>query len=180
MHTPNILAISGSTKKLSTANILLKQIKERYPNKINLNIYTDLDQLPHFNPDIENEQLPEKVSTLRQLIVESDGVLFCTPEYVFSIPGSLKNVIEWNVATTNFSNKPVAMIIAAASGKKAFESLALILQTIEAHLPNTSTLLIQGAKGKISTNNHITDAQLLNEIDVVIHSLIDCINKQSS
>lgn len=175
MKKPKVLAISGSTKQQSTSLSILSYIKETFNYTLELVIYNKLASLPHFNPDIKEADLPQEVKELRELILSADGVLFCTPEYVFSLPGSLKNVIEWQVATTLFSAKPVAIIVAAASGDAAFESLSLILTTIEAQLPNSSKLLVKGAKGKISAEGSITDHALEAEIKKVIGSLIQTI-----
>lgn len=169
-----ILGISGSTKSTSTSLSVLKYIADKYGQKIELNIYNKLSALPHFNPELE-ESLPDPVIELRSLIEKADGILFCTPEYVFSLPGSLKNLIEWNVSTVLFSSKPVAIIVAAASGKKAFESLDLILTTIESILPNESKLLLQGAKGKIGKNGEIVDSVTTEKINNVIVSLLETI-----
>jgi NAD(P)H-dependent FMN reductase len=84
-------------------------------------------------------------------------VLICTPEYVFSLPGALKNAIEWCVSTTVFSEKPVALITASASGIKAHESLQLILKTIYADVREETQTLIQGAKGKVGDDGEIKD-----------------------
>jgi len=134
--------------------------------------------LPHFNPELE-EALPNPVSKLRIAIEDADGILFCTPEYLFSLPVSLKNLIEWNVSIVLLSNKPVAMIVAAASGKKAFDSLDLILTIIESSLPKESKLLAQGAKGKISNDGEIMDEETMVVLNKVISSLGKTINDQT-
>jgi len=175
-----ILAISGSTKSKSTSLSILKFLGNHFKEEIELNIYNGMAALPHFNPELE-EQLPTSVSELRNLIKESDGVLFCTPEYVFSLPGSLKSLIEWNVSTVLFSTKPVAMIIAASAGEKAFESLGLILTKIESTLAEESKLLIRGAKGKLNADGGISDEETIAKLEKVIFSLIETIkdkNKQ--
>lgn len=174
----NILAISGSTKSNSTSHHILNHIKAKHTNEIELEIFDGIEKLPHFNPSITDEELPREVIEFRNRILNADGVIFCTPEYVFSIPGSLKNAIEWCVSTTVFSHKPVAIIIAAASGEKAFESLSLILTTIETILPEESRLLIQGAKGKVSTTGEITDKATMEQIERVIQSLIATIKDE--
>ena len=178
-----ILAISGSTKNKATSHSILHFIAETYKDIVNIEVYTSIANLPHFNPDSDNDNLPQEVAQLRKKIEDADGLLFCTPEYVFSLPGSLKNLIEWNVSSTLFSGKPVAMIIAAASGEKAFESLGLILTTIEAILPTESKLLIKGAKGKLDANGKIIDRFVLKEIDKLMNSLIlniESDNKQAT
>jgi NAD(P)H-dependent FMN reductase len=148
-------------------------LKQQYNDHFEIQIYNKISELAHFNPELEKD-LPKEVAELRKLIELSDGVLFCTPEYVFSLPGSLKNMIEWNVSTTLFSGKPVAMIIAAASGKKAYESLALILTTIECVLPETSKLLIQGARGKIN-KGRINDQEIIVALSNLMFSLKETI-----
>jgi len=169
-----ILGISGSTKSKSSSLSILKYLKDRYSEFVELEIYSRISDLPHFNPEKE-DTLPDSVIELQHLIKESDGIIFCTPEYVFSLPGSLKNLIEWNVSTILFSCKPVAIIVAAASGKKAFESLDLILTTLECTLPDRSKLLIQGAKGKLGINEEIEDQNMIEDLNNVILSLIETI-----
>ena len=115
-----ILAISGSTKKNSSNEAILRFVAENFKNTTVVEVFDSIDKLPHFNPDVDKEALPAEVLNFRNQIQEANGILICTPEYVFSLPGSLKNAIEWNVSITNFSNKPVAFIVAAASGEKAF------------------------------------------------------------
>jgi len=172
-----VLAICGSTKQHSSSLSILKYIAENFQNNFHLEIYEALAALPHFNPDLDNEdRLPAEVRTLRQKIQEADGVLFSTPEYVFSMPSSLKNALEWNVSTVNFSSKPTAMIVAAASGKKAFESLALVLTSIEAVLPEQSRLLIGGAKGKIGKGGAILNEETKAQIHTTVQSFIDTMN----
>ncbi|GET26025.1 NADPH-dependent FMN reductase [Prolixibacter sp. NT017] len=164
-----ILAISGSTKQQSLNLALLKAIAATYSDRITVDLYDGIDKMPHFNPDKDNETPPESVVDFRNRITESDGVIICTPEYVFSLPGSLKNAIEWTVSTTIFSKKPVALIVAAASGEKAVESLKLIMSTLDAVIPANGSLLIKGAKGKIGPNGVIADAKT----DAKLNRLMD-------
>ena len=174
MNRKKILAISGSTKSKSSSLSILKFIQNTFQDKIDLKIYHNLSGLPHFNPELESE-LPNSVIELRKEIEEAEGLLFCTPEYVYSLPGSLKNLIEWNVSTVLFANKPVAIIVAAASGQKAFQSLELILKTIESKLPDDSMLLIQGAKGKITGDATVNDQSTIIQISKVVESLMNSI-----
>lgn len=176
-HKKKILAIPGSTKSKSSSLSILKYMAEVYRHKIDMVIYDRIASLDHFNPELE-DNLPENVVELQSLISQSDGVLFCTPEYVFSLPGSLKNLIEWNVSTVLFSAKPVAMIVAAASGQKAFESLDLILTTLESCLPDASKLLIRSVKGKMDKDGIIEDAHMKQDIEKLFNSLLNTIEVQ--
>ncbi len=123
----------------------------------NLTIYNDLKTLPHFDADLSLQNTPDSILEFRELVKRADGVIICTPEYVFSIPSGLKNIIEWCVSTTVFSNKPLGIITASAQGSMGHEELQMILQTIEARFNNKTCLLIQGIKGKISPVGEITD-----------------------
>ncbi len=142
-----ILAICGSTRKNSTNESILKGIVEANKDRLDISIYNKIDTLPHFNPEVE-PSTPASVAQFLKLIEDANGVLFCTPEYVFSLPGSLKNAIEWTIPTTVLLNKPVAIIVASGLGEKAFESLILIMNTVGAKIPAESTLLIQGLRNK--------------------------------
>lgn len=166
-----IFAISGSTKSGSSNASVLEFIAKEYENLFDVEIDKGVDKLPHFNPDLDNENVQEEVRIFRNNIAEADAVIICTPEYVFSLPGCLKNAIEWTVSTTVFSNKPVAIIVAAASGEMAFESLDLIMNTIEAKVAEGSKLLIKGVKGKIDRNGEIVDQDVVKKIESLIRSL---------
>lgn len=156
-----ILAISGSTRKNSSNFRLLKKIAALSTEIFEVTIFEKLDQLPHFNPDLE---APAEIIELRNQVEAADGVIICTPEYVFSLPGSLKNAIEWCVSTTVFSNKSVGLITASASGEKGHESLQLIMSTLEATFDQETTLLIRGIKGKIDAEGEITDPETFQKI----------------
>ena len=154
-----ILAISGSTKVNSTNETLLKMMGEMAKDKYEMNTYP-IASLPFFNPDIDRDGAPKEVLDFRRQIEAADAVIICTPEYVFSLPGVLKNALEWTVSSSSFSGRKTALIVASASGEKAFESLQLIMKTIEAKIDDKTSLLIQGAKGKVDANDTHTKEKL--------------------
>jgi chromate reductase len=153
----NILAISGSTRKESSNHKLIHFFTESVKDKYNVTLFEGIDTLPHFNPDLDSDNPPQKVTDFRKAVSNADAILFCTPEYVFSIPGSLKNAIEWCVSTTVFSQKPIGIITASASGAKGHEELKMIMHTLEAKFTDEATLLISGIRGKINNEGSITD-----------------------
>src|SRR5262245_29230423 len=130
--TPKIFAIIGSTRSDSANLRLVKKIAALTKQVFETAIFEGLNDLPHFNPDLDKENPPQQVLEFRKQVAEADAVIICTPEYVFSLPGSLKNAIEWCVSTTVFSQKPVGLITASASGDKTHEELKLVMKTIEA------------------------------------------------
>lgn len=159
-----IVAISGSTRKNSSNFIILKFISEHINSDFEVEIFEDLENIPHFNPDLDTEIPPEQVKAFRNKIDTASGVLICTPEYVFSLPGSLKNALEWCVSTTVFSNKKVGLITASASGEKGHEQLNLIMRTIEAKFTEETQLLIQGIRGKLDANGNVIDEKTLSDL----------------
>lgn len=159
MKKNKILAITGSTRNNSSNYKILKFISENIKSEFDVEIFEDLAGIPHFNPDLDTENPPEQIASFRNKIIEADGIIICTPEYVFSLPGSLKNALEWCVSTTIFSNKTTGLITASASGEMAHDQLSLIMKTLEAKFESSTQLLIQGIRGKINDEGEITNKE---------------------
>jgi NAD(P)H-dependent FMN reductase len=161
MTPKKIIAISGSTRTNSTNEGILRLLAKLYQDTLDVELYDGLAGLPHFNPDDDNENVAASVKNFREQIAQADGVIICTPEYVFSLPGALKNAIEWTVSTTVFSDKPVALIVASGLGEKTFESLTLIMNTVGAKIGEHAKLLIQGARSKIHKDGNMDEQTLI-------------------
>lgn len=172
-----VLAICGSTRTQSANLTIIQYLAKVLSNEIEFEIYKDLSALPHFNPDLDKNEAPSIVEELRDKIRKADGVLICTPEYVFSLPGALKNVIEWCVSTTIFSEKPVALITASASGAIAHESLQLVMKTIYADVRKETQLLIQGAKGKVANDGEISDNTVAEKLKKLAYAFLSQLNE---
>lgn len=166
-----LLTILASASKNSSNLKLIELISKVLPNSFELVIFDQLKELPHFDAEQTLENTPQKICDIRNLILNADGVLICSPEYVFSIPSGLKNLIEWCVSTTVFSNKHVGLITAAADGRKAHEELKLIMKTIEAKFSDETTLLIQGVRGKFDENGNLKNKDLMIKLDCLIQAL---------
>ena len=177
MTKKKILAISGSTRRNSSNELILKFIGQRYAEALDMELYEGIDTLPHFNPDLDRESPPSAVVEFREKIRVADGIILCTPEYVFSLPGSLKNALEWTVSTTVFTDKPTAFIVASASGEAAFDSLNLILTTIQAKIGENARMLIQGVRGKVGKTGEIDDQGTLADLDSLVKSLLHTIGE---
>src|SRR5438445_13812511 len=108
-----ILAISGSTRKSSSNLNLINAIANLTADSWSVNTFPGLADIPHFNPDLDNENPPKHVIEFRKQLKEADGILICTPEYAIGVPGTLKNAIDWTVSSMEFSHKPVALITAS-------------------------------------------------------------------
>lgn len=173
---PNILAISGSTRAASSNLSLIKAIAALSSNIFDIIIYEGLAALPHFNPDLDNEAVPQQVANFRRQLSAADGVLICTPEYAIGVPGTLKNAIDWTVSSMEFAQKPVALITASSSGEKAHASLLGTLLIIEAKMTADTQLLISFVKTKVTANGTITDAATLSGIRKLTQSLAEIIS----
>ena len=157
----HLFAISGSTKTNSSNEKILAFISDQFKEEANIEIYSCLKELPYFEPGLNEDQLPEKVKEFLSKINAADAILISTPEYVFSLPGILKNALEWTVASTVLSDKAVGIIVAAASGEKAFESLELIMSTLtQSSIVMERKLLIKGIGKYIDGSGQITDKNI--------------------
>jgi chromate reductase len=160
----HVLIINGSASAKSSNEKLITIISDLLKNDFAVTVFDQLKALPHFDPELAISNPPEPVIAFRKLIEDADAVIICTPEYIFSIPSGLKNAIEWCVATTVFSDKPVGLITASADGSKGHVQLQLIMKTIMGTFTEQTTLLINGIKSKINSNGEINDAYTENKI----------------
>lgn len=165
----NILAIIGSASENSSNQQLVEFLVVSSENELNWIIFNELKSLPHFDPELSVNNTPSEITAFRALIEQADGVVICTPEYVFSIPSGLKNAIEWCVSTTVFSEKPCGLITASAQGEKGHEELQLLMKTLKATFTNETTLLISGIKGK--TQQGIVNPQTQSELEQFLLAL---------
>jgi chromate reductase len=166
----NIFAIVGSASNNSSNHKLVNYFVQQTGDCFTTNSAPDLKTLPHFDPELSADNPPAIIREFRNLIETADGILISTPEYVFSIPSGLKNAIEWCIATTIFSDKPVGIITASAHGQKGHEELQLIMTTVMAKFIQETTLLIQGVKGKINAQGEITDNKTKSDIGLFIQA----------
>lgn len=171
-----ILVINGSADNNSSNQKLINHLTDLTKDYFNLTVFNKLKTLPHFDPGLSVTDTPQLITDLRNEIERAEGILICTPEYVFSIPSGLKNAIEWCVSTTVFSDKPTGLITASANGEKGHEELQLIMKTVMAKFTSETTLLIQSIKGKINARGEVTDsetrASLVKFVDA-FHSLVN-------
>lgn len=169
----NIFAIVGSASTNSANQKLVERIAQTTADDFSWTVYSNLKKLPPFDPELSIDNPPQQVIEFREAVSNADGILICTPEYVFSIPSGLKNAIEWCVSTTVFSDKPIGLITASAHGQKGHDELQLIMRTVMTRFTDETTLLIQGIKGKINDQGEINDT----ETDRNLSKFIDSFKK---
>ena len=137
-----ILAISGSLRLTSANTALLRVARTLAPPGIEIVLYEGLGALPHFSPDLDGDNPPQSVLDLRSLVGLADGLLISSPEYAHGVPGSLKNALNWLVASVEFPGKAVALLNTSPRATHAPAQLTEILTTMSARLvPEASVTL---------------------------------------
>ncbi|MBB6239220.1 NAD(P)H-dependent FMN reductase [Pedobacter sp. AK013] len=164
-----ILAISGSTKAVSTNALYITAISRLLGEDFEVASFPSIADIPHFNPDLDQENPPHAIEALRSSIRLADGIIISTPEYAMGLPGSLKNLLDWTVSSASFSKKPVLALVASTQGEKAYQSIIDILTVIEAKV---SPLLISFAKAKITSEAVIIENETLATLKSIIHSFV--------
>jgi chromate reductase, NAD(P)H dehydrogenase (quinone) len=108
----NVITICGSLRKGSFNRIVMNALPALAPSGMSLKEAPPFSEFPLYNADIQNSTgFPAPVNALAEAIRAADGVIFCSPEYNFSIPGALKNAIDWvsRVQNQPFAGKPIAL-----------------------------------------------------------------------
>jgi NAD(P)H-dependent FMN reductase len=141
-------------------------------------LYEGLADLPHFTPDLDSDDPPVSVRSLRKLLQAADAVLICTPEYAFGVPGSLKNALDWTVSSSEFWRKPVAAISASplpSGGDKAHASLLLTLTALGANVPEGAKLTVPTVNKKLNASGDIVDAETTQALKSILDALASAI-----
>ena len=108
-----ILGVSGSLRESSYNTGLLRAAAEAAPDGVELELWEGLAELPLYDEELDGEHAPAAVQRLREAWGEADAILFATPEYNGSVPGGLKNAIDWAsrpVRAGALNNKTVAVV----------------------------------------------------------------------
>jgi chromate reductase len=111
-----MVLISGSLRARSVNGAVVETAAKLLPAGARAVVYRRLADLTHFNPDEDRDPLPEPVAEMRELIRAADAVLFSTPEYAGSLPGSFKNLLDWTVGGSCIYCLPVSWINPSAHG----------------------------------------------------------------
>jgi chromate reductase len=169
-----VLLVSGSTRRQSTNTAALSAAALAAPGRVTTVLYDGLADLPAFNPDDDGDRLPEPVAGLRQHIADADAVLFCTPEYAGTLPGSFKNLLDWTVGGGEIYGKPVAWINVAAPGrgKGAEDSLMAVLGYVGADIVEAACRRIPVDRSAIGPDGTVIGLKFAVEIAEVWGALL--------
>lgn len=127
-----ILAVSGSLQAQSKNLALLTTAATCAPPGVDFVRFDGIRDLPHFNPDIEASAVPESVLRWRHVLAASDAVFMASPEYGFSLPGVLKNAIDWVIGSGELEGKVVAITAAVPGPERGRRGLQALRDTLSA------------------------------------------------
>ena len=166
-----ILLISGSTREDSLHTSALRTVAQVAPPGITAVVYDALRLLPAFVP--YSRALPGSVSLVQQQIATADGVLFCTPEYGGSLPGSLKNLLDWLSDSPELVGKPVAWLSVASPGKDdgACAGLEAVLNHGGARVLRSACIRIPLSPGAVDRSGFVPEPQFHQAAQDVLLSL---------
>jgi chromate reductase len=171
-----ILAISGSLRRGSHNTALLRAAEELLSPLDTFELWDGLREVPPYDQDDDAEPAPTPVAALRAAVASADAVLIATPEYNSSIPGALKNALDWAsrpVATNVFRSKPVAVIGSSAGvfgAVWAQAELRKVLATMGARVAEVE-VAVGRAQDKFDEDGRLVDDEIRQELREVLATL---------
>jgi chromate reductase len=173
-----ILGFAGSLRAGSYNKALLHAAADFIPEDVELETF-DIDDIPAFNQDIEGDMMPAKVKEFKSKIRDADAILIATPEYNFSVPGVLKNAIDWAsrpYGDNPFNEKPVAIMSASVGmlgGARAQYHLRQILVFLNMHPINTPEIIVTFAQDKFDASGKLVDENAKKFLKQLLQNLVD-------
>jgi chromate reductase len=176
-----ILGFAGSLRKNSFNKALLRATVELVPKEARIEVF-DLAGFPSFDQDFEN-QPPEIVKEFKAKIRAADAILIATPEYNYSIPGVLKNAIDWAsrpYPENAFNGKPVA-VMGASTGMlgtaRAQYHLRQCFVFLNMYPLNKPEVMVAYAPQKFDENGRLMDEDTRKHVATLLQSLVDWTKK---
>jgi chromate reductase, NAD(P)H dehydrogenase (quinone) len=180
-----ILGISGSLRSESHNTNLLRAAAELLPPHVELELWDGLKAVPPYDQDDDVQPAPEPVAALRGAIAGADAVLFATPEYNSSVPGVLKNALDWvsrPLKTNALRNKPVAVVGASTGAFGAVWSqaeLRKVLAAIGARVVE-GDVAVGHAPSRFDDHGRLTDDQTREQLAEVLLALVAEVRRDES
>jgi chromate reductase, NAD(P)H dehydrogenase (quinone) len=172
-----ILGISGSLRDASYNTMLLHAAADLLPPEAEFEQWDGLKAVPPYDEDDDVEPAPAAVAALRGAIAGADAVLFATPEYNWSIPGVLKNAIDWvsrPLATNPLRNTPVAVVGASTGGFGAVWSQAELRKVLSATGARVleHEVAVGHAQTRFDDDGRLLDDELREQLGEVVAALV--------
>lgn len=175
----HLLTISGSLRTASSNTAVLDALATLAPVGVTLMRYSQLGDLPYFNPDldVDDDRLPTVVRAFRTQIGRADGILISSPEYAHGVPGVLKNALDWLVGSVEFPYKPAALINISPRSIHAHASLVEILTTMSAKLINDPALTIDLPRKGVDVAGLLSEATMRAALQAALSVVIQAIQE---
>jgi chromate reductase len=179
-----ILAVSGSLRRDSWNTKLLHAAEELLPPGFELDLYEDLKAIPPYDEDDDRHPAPAAAADFRAAIAGAEGILFATPEYNSSVPGQLKNAIDWAsrpLATNPLRNKPVAVVGASTGAFGAVWAQAELRKVLAA----TGARVVEGevavghAPTRFDADGRLADDAIREQLQEVVSALADAVDERA-
>ncbi|MGI9096885.1 MAG: NADPH-dependent FMN reductase [Solirubrobacteraceae bacterium] len=172
-----ILLVSGSLRSGSTNTALLQTAHALTLEGVVTSVYDGLIDLPHFNPDedVDGEPLAPAPADLRAQLDAADAILFSTPEYAGTLPGSFKNLLDWTVGGGTY-DKPVAWVNASASptgAAGAHDSLRKVLTYTGTDIVERACTRISVPRSSIGPDGLVADPAVGERLAGVLTALAE-------
>ncbi|MBS1039555.1 NAD(P)H-dependent oxidoreductase [Gluconobacter cerinus] len=150
----HFVTLLGSLRKASFNASVARALPELAPEGVSITPLGSIGHFPHYNADLQDAGFPPPVLAMAEQIQAADGVIIVTPEYNYSIPGVLKNAIDWlsRVTPQPFSGKPVAIQTASPGmigGARAQYNLRQNMVFLDAFVLNRPEVMIGMVAGKV-------------------------------
>jgi chromate reductase, NAD(P)H dehydrogenase (quinone) len=175
MENFNILGIVGSLREKSYNKGLMRAAGEQLPEGANLTV-ADISGLPLFNEDLEKSP-PDSVIRLKEQVASADAILFATPEYNYSVPGVLKNAIDWAsrpYGQNSFNGKPVA-VMGASIGQigtaRAQYHLRQMFVFLNMHAVNQPEIMLSFASESCDADGNVQNEKTKELIGQLLQAL---------
>lgn len=169
-----ILGIAGSLRKASANAGLLRLAAETAPAGVAVDIF-DLSPIPLYNGDVEAAGLPESVAAFRQAIADADALLIASPEYNYSIPGVLKNALDWasRPPSPPFPGKPAAIMGTGGwqGAARAQYHLRQVLSALNVHTLNKPEVQIPMAWELFDDDGALKKAEVRDRVAELVAAL---------
>jgi NAD(P)H-dependent FMN reductase len=168
-----ILAISGSLRAASANTRLIEALALVAPPDMEVVVWRGLGALPHFNPDLDGDTPPAPVLALRRQIGLCDGLVICSPEYAHGVAGTMKNALDWLVASLEFAGTPVALINASPSSEFAQPQMRETLTVMSGEVVDAACVTIPLLGGKLTAAEVAADPAMSATLRTTLDALAD-------
>jgi chromate reductase, NAD(P)H dehydrogenase (quinone) len=170
MDLVDLLLVSGSLQRVSVNRALLEMAARYAEGLARVSWYSRLAEIPHFNSDLPEDLAP--VVDWRRAVLDADGVLIASPEYAHSLPGSLKNALDWLVASGELYEKPIGLISGGTSGgQRALDALAQTLHAQGSLI--VGQLSVPGTRPKLDAHGAIADPETIAQTRALLGELVE-------